>query len=85
MKSCRRILKRIPQQPDRIFNLLSMSENYKFLKPRGIRSLLLIQFKSVINAESFKEMILNSNWDENYKEIYLKEINTFERILIKNL
>ncbi len=85
LEGCRRILKRIPQQSDRIFNLLNRSDNYKILKPRGIRSLLLIQFKSIINTESFREMILNSNWDKTNKENYIKEIITFERILMKNL
>ena len=85
VEAIERILRRIPQQPDRIFNLLDKSDNYKFLKPRGIRSLLLIQFKSIINTESFREMISNSSWDANYKENYLKEINTFERILAKNI
>jgi len=85
LEGCRRILKRIPQQPDRIFNLLNRSDNYKILKQRGIRSLLLIQYKSIVNAESFREMILNSNWDKTNKENYIKEIITFERILMKNL
>ena len=85
LEGCRRILKRIPQQPDRIFNLLNRSDNYKILKQRGIRSLLLIQFKSVVNTESFREMISNSSWDDSYKENYKKEIDTFERILVKNI
>jgi hypothetical protein len=85
LEGCRRILKRIPQQPDRIFKILNESDNYQILKPRGIRSLLLIQFKSIVNTESFREMISNSSWDEGYKESYIKEINTFERILIKNI
>jgi len=85
LEGCRKILKRIPQQSDRIFNLLNGSDNYKILKPRGIRALLLIQFKSIVNTELFREMILNSNWDKTNKENYIKEINTFERILMKNL
>ncbi len=85
LEGCRRILKRIPQQPERIFNLLNKSDNYQILKPRGIRSLLLIQFKSIVNTESFREMILNSSWNDSYKENYIREINTFERILIKNM
>ena len=85
IEGCRKIFKRIPQQPERIFNLLNKSDNYQILKPRGIRSLLLIQFKSIINTESFREMISNSSWDNSYKENYIREINTFERILIKNM
>ncbi|MBY8990674.1 MAG: hypothetical protein KGD58_07980 [Candidatus Lokiarchaeota archaeon] len=85
LEGCRRVLERFPQQPDRIFHILDSIDNYRILKPRGIRALLLIQFKSIINAESFREMIINANWEERYKENYLKELNTFERILLQNM
>jgi hypothetical protein len=85
LEGCGRIFEKIPQQPDRIFLILNEIDNYQILKPRGIRSLLLIQFKSIINAESFREMVINSNWGENYKKNYLKELDTFERILLKNI
>ncbi|MFX0081278.1 MAG: hypothetical protein ACFE94_05950 [Candidatus Hodarchaeota archaeon] len=85
LDGCRRILKRIPQKTETIFNTLNKSNTYKILKPRGIRTFLLLQFKSINNTESFKEMIINSNWDDNYKENYLKELYTFERILARNL
>ena len=68
-----------------LFNLLNTLDNYKILKSRAVRSLLLIQFKSIMNLESFREMILNSKWDEDYKKIYLDEIDTFERIFVKNI
>ena len=85
LEGCRKVFDKIPQQADRIFLVLNVIDKYKILKPRGIRTLLLIQFKSIINAESFREMIVNSNWEENYKKNYLKELDTFESILLKNI
>ena len=85
LEGCRRIFERFPQQSERIFRMLNINENYKNLKSRGIRSLLLIQFKSIMNVESFREMIVNSKWDEISREKYLKELDTFERILLKNM
>ena len=85
LEGCRRIFERFPQQSERIFRMLNINENYKNLKSRGIRSLLLIQFKSIMNVESFREMIVNSKWDEISREKYLKELDTFERILLKNI
>ncbi|MFX1377261.1 MAG: hypothetical protein ACFFA0_15770 [Promethearchaeota archaeon] len=85
IESCRHILDKIQLNHQQLFNLLNQSENYKILKQRGIRSLLLIQFKSIINLESFRDKILNSDWNEKYKENYLKELDTFQRILAKNI
>ena len=85
LEGCRRILNKIHLEPHRLFNLLDQFENYKILKLRAIRSLLLIQFRSIIHLESFRDKIVSSEWDESYKENYLKEIETFERILVKNI
>ena len=85
LEGCRRIFERFPQQSERIFRMLNINENYKNLKSRGIRSLLLIQFKSIMNVESFRGMIVTSKWDEISREKYLKELDTFERILLKNM
>ncbi|KKK41962.1 hypothetical protein LCGC14_1557630 [marine sediment metagenome] len=82
-EGCRRILEQFDKH--KLFDLLNQLENYKILKPRAIRSLLLVQFKSILNLESFREMILNSNWDDSYRMNYLKEIDTFQRIIAKNL
>lgn len=82
---CRRVLNKVPLETQSIFESLNFSENYKVLKPRAIRTLLLIKFKSLFNLESFREEIFNSEWGESFKESYLKEIDTFQRILIKNM
>ena len=73
------------KDPNQIFTSLNKSENYMALKPHGVRALLLICFKSLINLEALKEMILGSNWPDTSKKSYLKEIETYESILLKNL
>ncbi|MFX0029477.1 MAG: HEAT repeat domain-containing protein [Candidatus Hermodarchaeota archaeon] len=85
IEGCKELLDKIRFNPQEFFNLLNQYENYKILKPRAIRSLLLIQFKSIIQLESFRDNILSSEWDKNYIEKFLKELDTYERILIKNI
>jgi len=83
LEGCGRIFKHLDMY--KLFGLLNQLDNYKILKQRAIRSLLIIQFKSIINLESFREMILSSNWIDSYRLNYLKEIDTFQRIIAKNL
>jgi hypothetical protein len=82
---CRRLLERVLLETQSIFESLNSSDNYKILKTRAIRSLLFIKFKSIFNLELFREKIFNSGWDNSFKENYLKQIDTFQRILVKNL
>ena len=82
---CIKILERIIPDSNQLFTSMNESENYKVLKPHGIRALLLIYFKSLINLESFRERILNSSWESESKNLYIKEIETFEKILMKKL
>jgi len=85
LEGCERILERFSLDTNLIFNALNNRDNYKILKSRAVRSLLLIRFKSIFNLESFRELILNSQWDDRFKEKFLTEIDTFQRILIKNM
>ncbi|MFX1365438.1 MAG: hypothetical protein ACFFCE_11515 [Promethearchaeota archaeon] len=84
-KLCIQIIEKFLPDYTQLINSLSYSENYKILKPFAIRTLLLVYFRSVINIESFREKISNSNWEMEYKEIYVKEIDTFEKVILKNL
>ncbi|MFX1572679.1 MAG: hypothetical protein ACFFB0_08020 [Promethearchaeota archaeon] len=70
---------------DQLFTSLNESENFRILKPHGVRALLLSCFKSLINLEAFRETILNSKWSDTSKKLYLKEIETYESILLKNI
>ena len=82
---CERIFDKFTMGTNKLFLWLNHAENYQLLKPHGIRSLLLIHFKSVINVEQFRKNILTSNWKDELKEIYLKEIDIYESILLKNV
>ncbi|MFX1454591.1 MAG: hypothetical protein ACFFDB_04390 [Promethearchaeota archaeon] len=82
---CRQVLESVPLKLESIYRFLDTSKNYKILKPRAIRSLLLIKFKLITDLEAFNRFISNSGWEDNYKVIYLKEIDTLQSILLKTL
>ncbi|MFW9867572.1 MAG: hypothetical protein ACFFEN_15865 [Candidatus Thorarchaeota archaeon] len=85
LEACRRTLEIIPLASQRLFKTLDNSENYKILKLRGIRFLLMTLFQSLIKLEDFRNFVENSDWEIEYKEKYLKELDTLERILIRNM
>ena len=68
-----------------LFDLLNNSENYKILKKKAIRVLLMEYFKSISKVERFREEILSSDWMDQYRSMFLKEIDIFQRLLLKNL
>ncbi|MFX1313627.1 MAG: hypothetical protein ACFFHD_13615 [Promethearchaeota archaeon] len=70
---------------NQLFTSLNQSENFKILRPQGIRVLLLICFKSLMKLEAFREKIINSKWSDTSRKLYLKQIETYESILLKNL
>ncbi len=78
------LMKFIPNST-RLFNSLNSSKNYQILKKKAIRIILLFYFKSLFNLESFREKILMASWEKQYKEIYLKEVETYERILLNKI
>ncbi|MFX1490388.1 MAG: hypothetical protein ACFFBI_14650 [Promethearchaeota archaeon] len=85
LEACRRTLEIIPLDSRKLFKTLDNDGNYKILKLRGIRFLLLTFFQSIIKLEDFRNSVENSDWEIDYKEKYLKELDTLERILIKNM
>jgi len=80
-----KILEKQFKDTNQLFNSLNESENFMILKSHGVRALLLICFKSFINLDLFQEMIINSKWPDTSKKLYLKEIETYKRIILKNL
>lgn len=70
---------------NQLFNSLNHLDNYKILKPNAIRTLLLIYFRAPFNLDSFRKIITTSYWETKYKEMYLKEIDIYEKILLKRL
>jgi hypothetical protein len=84
LKRARKILRREILNQDRLFRLLNDDGFYKFIDKIAIRILLMTFFDSVIRVESFRERIDNSDWDNPEKQIFLDEIDTYEKILLKN-
>ena len=82
---CVKILDKFLPDYNQLVNSLNYSDNYKILKPYTIRTLLMVYFLSPLNLEPFRQKISNSNWEIEYKEIYLNEIDTYEKILFKKL
>ncbi|MFX0007525.1 MAG: hypothetical protein ACFFAV_12455 [Candidatus Hermodarchaeota archaeon] len=79
---CTRIFEKYMPEFNELFHSLDYSDNYIILKPRAIRALLLIYFRSPINLESFRKKIVESSWEFEYKEKYLIEIDTYAKILL---
>jgi hypothetical protein len=77
-----KVLKKSIPHSTLLFKTLDSSDNYQCLKVIAIRTLLLTFFKSIVELESFRDDVLNSSWENDYKENYLKEIETYLRILL---
>ncbi|MFX0106484.1 MAG: hypothetical protein ACFE75_13490 [Candidatus Hodarchaeota archaeon] len=82
---CVKIFEKFLPDFNQLFNSLNYSENYKILKSKAIMAILMVYFKSPLNIESFRELISASDWEDDYKQIYLKEIDTYEKILLRRL
>ncbi|TFG16595.1 MAG: hypothetical protein EU531_06060 [Promethearchaeota archaeon] len=63
-----------------IFELLNQNNNYRILKPHGLRLILQAFFPSTNKIENFQTLIENSDWEEENKSQFLKEID-----IIRNL
>ena len=83
--SCARVFKKFIINDNQLFEILNYKNNYMIMNKHSIRRLLIIYFKSIFDLENFRKLIINSNWDNVHKEMVLKELYTFEQILLKNL
>lgn len=82
---CINIFEKFLPDFNELINLLNYSDNYLVLKPKAIRTLLLIYFKSPFILESFRKSISSLNWNIECKERFLKEIDIYEKIILKNV
>ena len=76
------LIKHLPSYTQ-LFDSLNTSENHNILKPKAIRALLLFNFRSIIDLESFHNLILQSTWSNDSKGKFLKEIEAYEKMLLK--
>jgi hypothetical protein len=82
---CVKIFEKFIPDFNELFDSLDYSDNYLIVEPRAIRTLLLTYFKSPINLEFFRKKISSSNWQIDKIQKFLKEIDTYEKILLKNI
>jgi hypothetical protein len=80
-----KILEKFLPDYNQLFLSLNFLNNYKILKKKAFRALLLVYFKSLLNLESFRENISGSDWEIEYKEDFLKEIDIYEKIMLKKI
>lgn len=85
LDSCSKIFKKFKINDSQMFDILNQNDNYKDMDKRTIRRLFIVYFKSAFELENFRKLIINSNWNNEFKELFLKELHTFEKILLKNL
>ncbi|TXT61171.1 MAG: hypothetical protein BAJALOKI1v1_1170004 [Promethearchaeota archaeon] len=77
------LLKREVKSYTDLFQFLNEENSYKRLNKPQFRALLLTFFDSVFALEEFKTLIVASNWDLDEKNTYLRELETFEKILLR--
>lgn len=79
------VLIKIVKNEEELLESLLQNNNYKILKKNAIRSLLILYSKSLSNIELFSQKISESKMERIHKEIFLKEIETYKKILLKVL
>jgi len=79
------VLIKIVKNEEELLESLLQNNRYKILKKNAIRSLLILYSKSLSNIELFSQKISESKMERIHKEIFLKEIETYKRILLKVL
>ncbi|MFX1340258.1 MAG: hypothetical protein ACFFDK_16735 [Promethearchaeota archaeon] len=81
------VLKKFIKNEYHLYELLNDSENYRIFTKKAFRFLLLTFFNSAMslsNLESFRKLIESSKWDINNKKIFINEIDTYQKILLRN-
>ncbi|MBY9005190.1 MAG: hypothetical protein KGD63_00345 [Candidatus Lokiarchaeota archaeon] len=66
-----------------LFKLLDNMDFYEKLSERSFRKIIVSYFSQLIELKPFRIRIENSNWKERKKENFLKELDTFQKILSK--
>jgi len=84
-ESASEVLTKIVRNEEELYESLLQNDNYKILKKNAIRSLIVIYCKSIFSIESFHQKIIKSKIERFHKDIFLKEIETYKRILSKVL
>lgn len=77
------ILKKFIGSTDKLYDKLNTKNYYKSLNSQVFRTILLVWFSNINELEIFRNKLNDSDWDIEIKTIFLKEIDTYQRILIR--
>ncbi|MFW9783960.1 MAG: hypothetical protein ACFFFB_16865 [Candidatus Heimdallarchaeota archaeon] len=77
-----RVLKNHIKDEIALFNILNTNRNYTLLTKNSFRTLLIEYFDFITSLETFKEKILKADWIDEYQNLFVKEIESFQRILL---
>ncbi len=78
-----KFLKKFLKTETQLFDALNTSETYKILKKNAFRRLLIIFYDSINDLQSFQKRIKESDWENQYKDLFLREMETFNTIISK--
>ncbi|MFX1233389.1 MAG: hypothetical protein ACFFBY_02425 [Promethearchaeota archaeon] len=77
-----RVLKNHIKDEIALFNILNTNRNYTLLTKNSFRTLLIEYFDFITSLETFKEKVLKADWIDEYQNLFVKEIESFQRILL---
>ncbi|MFX1396579.1 MAG: HEAT repeat domain-containing protein [Promethearchaeota archaeon] len=78
------LVKRIIPDEEKLFKMLEEDNTYELLSKNSIKTILISYFDSILHLESFQNRIIDSRWSKTSKELFIKEINVFKKILLRN-
>lgn len=69
----------------KLFNFLDKDYNYKILNKIGIRKMISSICTCLFDVEDFIKKIEESNWEREFKDLYIEELKILQKIMIKQL
>jgi hypothetical protein len=66
-----------------LYHFLNIEDNYKMMNKNNFRAILVAFFNSVFYLEEFRKLLQDSNWENDHKQVFLEELDTYERLLLK--
>ncbi len=82
------VLKKFIRNEEHLYELLNAAEIYQMFTKKAFRFLLLTFFNSAMSVsklESFRELFESSEWENEYKVMFLNEIDIYQKLLLKSL
>ena len=78
-----KILTKSFKNEEEIFKFLDYHQNYRIFDKERVRIILTEFLSTIQQLENFQKRITDSNWEDEIKILFLQEIMTLERIILK--